>query len=123
MTTEAIALRLQNLLYERTHLLHEVDACRSSAAPTLAALLAELPPSPPPVDGEDAHTRMLDLLREEAVERGRMGVRLAGLQGELRALRDANGERVGRLASLPGLLEGVHSAAEKLRTAVEPPRA
>jgi THO complex subunit 5 len=112
--TDSHHLSLQNLLYERAHLLREIARCREYETPEVNKVVG----SSITLGGPDAHDRMLARLHEERRERLELQSLLEQKKSVLAKLRDENAAKQKLLSAVPSQLDDILKATVPLQKSV-----
>ncbi|KAG6615836.1 Conserved coiled/coiled coil protein [Phytophthora cinnamomi] len=111
---EAHQLQLQNLLYEKDHLLREIGRCRGFSTKEMDKI--EFADGDVPIDVDpDVHRRHLDQLTQELHARKRLQAELKDIKLKIAKVEDATETKQAFLNALPDHLAGIEAATAGLQ--------
>ncbi|ETP46002.1 hypothetical protein F442_07692 [Phytophthora nicotianae P10297] len=111
---EAHQLQLQNLLYEKDHLLRKIRRCRGFSTKEMDKIEFADGPLPIKVD-PDVHRQHLDQLTQELHARKRLQTELKELKLKIAKVEDATETKQAFLNALPDHLAGIEAATTGLQ--------
>ncbi|KAF4029753.1 Fms-interacting protein/Thoc5 [Phytophthora infestans] len=111
---EAHQLQLQNLLYEKDHLLREIRRCRGFSTKEMDKIEFADGPLPIKVD-PDVHRQHLDQLTQELHARKSLQTELKELKLKITKVEDATETKQAFLNALPDHLAGIEAATTGLQ--------
>ncbi|KAL4146602.1 hypothetical protein PRNP1_012466 [Phytophthora ramorum] len=111
---EAHQLQLQNLLYEKDHLLREIGRCRGFSTKEMDKIEFADGDVPITVDA-DVHRRHLDQLTQELHARKRLQTQLKEIKLKIAKVEDATETKQAFLNALPDHLAGIEAATTGLQ--------
>ncbi|EDQ90200.1 uncharacterized protein MONBRDRAFT_32095 [Monosiga brevicollis MX1] len=98
---DSVHLRLQNVLYEKLHLLKETAACNQFRAKTDDMALISAAELSPELQTDDPHQQMLNRIEAERRERERLVDQLEELSQRQSAMKALNKQKASKLKQLP----------------------
>ncbi|KAG2767886.1 hypothetical protein JG687_00008133 [Phytophthora cactorum] len=111
---ETHQLQLQNLLYEKDHLLREIRRCRGFSTKEMDKIEFADGPLPIKVDS-DVHRQHLDQLTQELHARKRLQAELKEIKLKIAKVEDATETKQAFLDALPDHLAGIEAATTGLQ--------